>query len=148
MALVRRPNRVFEQQADAYLSQANPVSATLYTVLPTTRNVRITSIYCEVVWATTQPTPMEIVVTIGGVSQVYQQVNPVTATGYFASVAPNQTAALQSMLTTLSSGGVHSPLLVPFVSEGSSVKVEIRITWATTQPTPLKCRVKYARVYP
>ena len=34
----------------------------------------------------------------------------------------------------------------PFLYEGRSVKVEVRITWAVTQPTPLVCRVKWAKI--
>ena len=48
----------FQHQADAVLSQANPVSATLYTVLGTTANVRILTIDTNVTWAVTQPTPL------------------------------------------------------------------------------------------
>jgi len=56
------------RQADATLVQANPVSDTLYTVLDTTKNCRIRSIQVKIIWATTQPTPLKITITIDGLT--------------------------------------------------------------------------------
>ena len=141
MPKIERGTEVFQHQADASLSQANPVSATLYAVLVTTKNVRIISLSATITWATTQPTPLETVVTIDGNSIVFIKANPVSATAYGAKTAEDQPENNQPLDTVNS--------FVPyraFLLEGRSVKVEVRITWATTQPTPLVCRVKNAKI--
>ena len=127
----------YQQQADATLSQANPVSTTLYTVLDTTKNVRIIGIEADITWATTQPTPLEVVVTIDGVVLTAALVNPVSGTLYQWMI---QTHAAEPQLVAANTSNKS------FELEGRSVKVEARITWATTQPTPLVCRVKYAKI--
>lgn len=139
------PTDQYEQQPDASLSQANPVSTTWYTVLDTVKNARITSIYAMITWATTQPTPLEVRVTIDGKTLVFAITNPVTATVYLASITPNSSDAFQGLVATYTTAGSTWPGLIPLALEGRSVKVEVRITWATTQPTPLVCRVKYAK---
>ncbi len=131
---------LWKGQADATLSQNNPVSATLYTVLDTTKNARIISITTNITWAVTQPTPLEVVVTIDGISTIFTVTNPVSATDYFASLKANAAASAQTLETT-DRAATGRPLLL----EGASIKVEVRITWAVTQPTPLTCRVKYAK---
>ncbi len=135
------PSTLYQHQADATLSQANPVSATLYTVLDTTKNVMIISIEIDITWAVTQPTPLEIVVTIDGVSTVFTVTNPVSATAYFASLNANAAASAQTLETTDRTATGR-----PFLLTGRSVKIEARITWAVTQPTPLVARVKYAKI--
>ena len=135
------PNGMVVQQADAYLSQANPVSTTLYTVLATTANVRIISITARTDWAVTQPTPLEVVITIDGISLIFLKHNPVTVTQYSAQL--NESEAVTNML--LGTNDAHTPFRA-FLLEGRSVKVEVRVTWAITQPTPLFCRVKYAKI--
>jgi len=132
--------KVPQHRADSTLSQANPVTATLYTVLDTAKNVRIISISTNITWATTQPTPLEIVVTIDAISTVFTVANPVSATVYFASLNANAAANAQTLETTDRTATGR-----PFLLEGRSVKIEARITWATTQPTPLVARVKYAK---
>jgi len=128
-----------EHQADATLSQANPVSATWYTVLDTVLNTRIIGISTNITWATTQPTPLEIKVTIDGQTVTFTVANPVSATNYFARIATEQALSAQ-VLDTVDYARERA-----FLLEGRSVKVEARITWATTQPTPLVARVKYAK---
>jgi len=132
---------VFEQKADATLSQANPVSGTLYTVLATTTKVRIISIEIHITWGVTQPTPLEIVVTIDGVSTIFTVTNPTSGAPYFASLNANAAANAQTL-----EGTDRTAFGRPFLLEGRSVKIEARITWATTQPTPLVARVKYAKI--
>ena len=128
-----------KHMADATLSQANPVSTTLYTVLDTTKNVRIILIEAHITWATTQPTLMDVVVTVDGQSVVFRIANPINATPYEANwIAETALAAL--VVTTNNHYRNRT-----FLLEGRSVKIEVRITWATTQPTPLVCRVKYAK---
>lgn len=126
----------FQHQADAILSQDDPVSATLYTVLDTTTNVRIISIRSAITWAITQPTPLHIRVTIDGVVYNFFRNDPVTATPYIA----NLLATYISNFDMDSADPGKS-----FLLEGRSVKVEVAITWAITQPTPLTCLVRYAR---
>ena len=141
MSEIRRANAVFQQQADAVLSQANPVSTTLYTVLVTTKNVRIIGIEAHLTWATTQPTPLEVVVTIDGVTVIYKQADPVSATFYYAI---NELGAAENA-QTFNTANVEA-VRKAFLLEGRSVKVEERITWATTQPTPLVCRMKHTKI--
>lgn len=133
------PDFLFEHQADAYLSQTNPVSTTLYTVLATTQNVRIISIEADLIWATTQPTPLEVVITIDGQTIIHIQANPANAAAYMAIPLENALANAQGFSTTQNQTRA-------FLYEGRSVKIQARITWATTQPTPLVCRVKYAKI--
>lgn len=135
-----KTNPLPERQADATLSQANPVSATRYTVLDTTANVRIYSIVGKITWATTQPTPLTIYVTIDGHTFIFSQVDPVSATDYGIMVIESAVVGAQGMVAA----GTHAPYR-SFILEGRSVKVEIEITWAVTQPTPLVCLVKYAK---
>ena len=132
----------FAHQADAAISQANPVSTTIYNVLPTTTNVRIYSINANITWATTQPTPMDIIMTIDGQTHQFRVVNPVTATDYVA-VRDYSQADTNQYAPTLAASELNR--MPAFLIEGRSVRIDIRVTWATTQPTPMTCRVKWAR---
>ena len=136
-------NGMVVHQADAAISQANPVSTTLYTVLDTTKNVRVISINAAVTWAVTQPTPLEVVVTIDGTTIIFLFANPVSAQNYIAHLTPYDAAATQALYAA---SGAPSDMQSSFLLEGRSVKVQVRITWAVTQPTPLVCRVKYAKI--
>jgi len=127
----------FAHQADVALSQANPVSTTIYTVLPTTTNARLIGIAIQVTWATTQPTPLEVLINVDGQTVGCFVNNPVTATWYYCVINPNDPA--QVMLTT------NPSETRAFLLEGRSVSVTCRVTWAVTQPTPMVCRVKWAR---
>lgn len=129
----------YGHQARTTLSQANPVSTTLYTVLATKTNVRIYSIATAITWAVTQPTPLEIVVTIDGQAPIFLKSNPVSATYYFADLGDYSVAGNNNMGTTDYSRERA------FLFEGKSVKIQARITWAITQPTPLEVIVKYAK---
>jgi len=67
MSLQHHPYNVCpKEKADGTLTQANPISGTKYTVLSTTRRVRILNIAARVTW-TVQPNPLEIHLTIDGV---------------------------------------------------------------------------------
>ena len=129
-----------KQQADAAISQNNPVSTTLYEVLPTTRNVRVISISASITWAVTQPTPLEVVMTIDGQSVVFIVANPVSASPYEAANQFQQAETAQGLLS-----GIYYSAYRSFLREGRSVRVQVRVTWAVTQPTPLVCRVKWAK---
>ena len=140
MSEIRRANAVFQYQPPVIFSQANPVSNTVYPVLTTTKNVRIISLNCYIVWATTQPTNMRLIVTIDGEVITFTIASPVTATDYFDLLKAGNIDADQLLGTT-----DYSPYRA-FLREGRSVKIDIAITWATTQPTPLGCRVKWAKI--
>jgi len=124
-----------ENQADATLSQDNPVSGTKYTVLDTTKNVRIIGIEIDCTW-TVQPTPLEIHVTIDGIAMIFAQTNPVSATPYRALLNPAYAADNQFMTAATN-------LDVPFLIEGRSVKVEVETTGGTV--SNLSAKVKYAK---
>lgn len=127
----------FIHQADAAISQANPVSTTLYTVLPTTRNARIISLSAQVTW-TVQPDPLEIIVTIDGQTITFFKTNPATNTPYGARSAEQSDPALQALDTV--GGFAHYRA---FLLEGRSVQVQARTTGGTT--SNLTCRMKYAK---
>lgn len=125
-------------QADAAISQANPVSATWYTVLATKSNVRLISIQARIDWAVTQPT-LVVRVTIDGNIYLYTIALPVTATSYYANNMANLPEALQTLQAT------DQSVSRGFLLEGRSVKVEVNTVWAVTQPNPIIARVRYAK---
>ncbi len=139
---------IIQQQADAVLNQANPVSATLYewaiggVALGNQPNVRIINFAANITWAVTQPTPLDVVVTIDGITMIFRVANPVSTQNYKPRIDPINTAAIQALDVT--SGDWHDMVGIPIL-EGRSAKVEVRITWAVTQPTPLVLRVKWAK---
>ena len=136
--------QMMQHQADAVISQNNPVSAQLYEVLATTKNVRIISLSAKITWAVTQPTNLQIVVTIDGQTLVFYSSSPGSASDYIAwIVSANSEAAQGDMHAAV---GVHTDNPRSSLLEGRSVRVQVRITWAVTQPTPLVCRVKYAKI--
>jgi len=128
------------QQPDAAISQANPVSGTLYTVLDTTPDAIIELVSFNVTWSVTQPTNLRLIVTVDGVVQTYTTASPVSGTNYY----PAASMAAESAQGNSTTQGSNTVGALPVMS-GKSVKIEVAITWATTQPTPLVCRVKYAR---
>lgn len=125
----------FAHQPDAFLDQANPVSGTKYTVLNTTGNVRIISVTIIVVW-TVQPTPLEIHVTIDGVTWTSDQVNPVSWTAYHMENTDPASAGFDLNATGASQ-------FRAFLLEGRSVKIEAETTGGTV--SQLMSRVKYAK---
>lgn len=134
-------NRVYvfcpKHQADAVISQANPVSATLYEVLATTKNVRI--IGFSVVTTDGTTSLLEVVVTIDGRTLIFLKNNPTSAIVYFPALYSD--AAENAGLLAASADNSAAKA---FLLEGRSVKIEARITW-TVQPSPLGCRVKWAK---
>lgn len=127
--------KLYEHQADATLSQANPVSGTKYTVLDTTKNVRIIAISVSCTW-TVQPTPLEIHITIDGVSYTAALTDPVSSTGY--EVRWRADEAQPELSDTIVS---HQRA---FLLEGRSVKVEAEITGGTV--SNLGAIVKHAKI--
>jgi hypothetical protein len=137
---VRTPPYTYQHQADAAISQADPVSTTLYEVLATTSNVRIISIEAHISFAAGAPDPLEVVVTIDGQTTIFIRATPATATAYYAKPGEDRDPANQELSAT------EYAMYRAFLLEGRSVRVQIRVTWAVNQPTPLVCRVKYAKI--
>ena len=137
--VVRPTKFVPKKMPDATLTQNNPVSTTLYEVLPLTSNVRIYSISVAVTWAVTQPTPLEVVLTVDNQTIIYIVGNPVSAQQYAAATQDGASEASQALSVTWF--GEYRA----FLMEGRQVRVQVRVTWAVTQPDPLFCRVKYAK---
>lgn len=130
MTYVRTSGNIAEQitfihQTSAVLDQANPISGTKYTVLNTTKNVRIICIMADVAW-TVQPTPLEVYVTIDGNTIRHYINNPATLTPYGASVVEHQPEGYQ----LLSAANGFAPYRA-FLYEGRSIKVEAEITGGT-----------------
>lgn len=114
MALVHpRDMRFYEHQADATLITATPVSGTKYTVLDTTTFVRLISIYSEIYWGVTQPTPLEVHLTVDGQAIIFIKADPVSGTDYFGHLFGE---ALNASLSTTDYIKDR-----PFILEGKSV---------------------------
>lgn len=128
----------FQHQSPMFINDASPISDTYETVLDTTTNVRILSIYLLSNWAVTQPTPITVKVTIDGITLTGVQANPISGTYYYVSLNPNSTSVLD-LTTDLLPGHYRA-----FLLEGRSIKVEAKIAWGVTQPS-LACMVKYAK---
>ncbi len=121
-------------QADAVLTQDNPVSGTKYTVLAPTPNCRIIGAAVKVTW-TVQPTPLEMHVTIDGVLHTFTFTDPVTATNY----TPLNWNAADVHGTLLATAMVTA---VQFMFEGRSIGIQVETTGGTV--SNLYSRVKYA----
>ena len=135
-----RIGRVFEQQADATLNQANPVSGTKYEVLATSKRVRLIGISVQCTW-TVQPTPLEIHITIDGQTVTFTFTDPVTATDYIAFNIPNAAETAQGLKARAEANDLTAP---PFLREGRTVKVEAEITGGTV--SNLSARVKWGKI--
>lgn len=140
--LINDPIPGYQLQDDEVFSQANPVSGQKYTVLDTVKNARIKSISAKITWATTQPTPLEVHLTIDGKTITHTFTDPVSATEYIAFNRPDTAPTAQGFKARDEADDLTAP---PFLHEGKSIKIEAEITWATTQPTPLQVRVKWAK---
>lgn len=141
---VRRGNarfQVFQHQADATLSQANPVSTTLYEVLAITKNVRVISMAAIVTW-TVQPSPLDIVVTIDGQTLTFTLANPSSAGWKLAFKQQHQPPTAQVLISA--SGGEVDDRKAFLGIEGRSVRIQARTTGGTV--SSLEARVQYARI--
>lgn len=129
----------FKHQLPAGIAQINPVQNTWYTVLNTTKNVRIYGIFCQVGIA---DETLEIRLTTG-TEIIVGSVNAVFNTSYQAYLILEAAAPLVSLLSITAAynmaQGVYS-----FI-EDSSVKIEIRKTTANNTGT-LYCRSTYAKL--
>jgi hypothetical protein len=140
------PFPVWRQEADATLSQASPTANTLYTVLDTTKNCRISSATASVTW-TVQPTPLDLVFTIDGQTIMHTIANPVTATDYITvkSALGDSAAANAQVLHLVGTG--YTVDAFPVQYEGKSIKVEARTGRTVAGTTSnLSARVKYLTV--
>jgi len=135
--VVRSHEPHYQHQADAVLSQANPVSGTKYTVLDTVKNARIIGIAVQVTW-TVQPTPLEIHLTIDGQSFVFSKADPASATWYVCTFNFTTAETAQLLTTTVAEARRQA-----FLVEGKSIKVEAETTGGTT--SNLSARVRYAK---
>lgn len=131
--------RFYVQQLDANLSQANPVSGAYYTVLPLNSFVRILSAAFNITWAITQPTNMALRMVVDLQTEVYQASLPVSATWYPANLRDQYPSALTEVVAGEPSNTRS------FLKEGTSIIADITIIWAINQPSPLVCRIKWAR---
>lgn len=125
-------------QAPATIAQANPVSGQKYTVLDTTKNVRVYSVSVSVTW-TVQPTPLEVHFTIDGQAITHTFANPVSNTFYDAVLTASAIPTAQVLRITTDA----VPQYRAFLYEGKSIKIEAETTGGTVQV--LDCRVKYAK---
>lgn len=133
--------KVPKHQADATLSQANPVSGTKYTVLDTTRNAEIIAISVQCTW-TVQPTPLEIHITKDGILNTHAFTNPATATPY-SPIGPSVYDAANDVVTQRLTAAYSASDVHPFPIRGRTIKIEAEITGGTVQN--LTARVKYAK---
>jgi len=125
------------RQADAVISQANPVSTTLYPVLDA-RNAVIHSAYVTVTW-TVQPTPLDLIVTVDDIAHIHSVANPITTQPYEPASYKYTAATGQLLVSTVDDRLVlMGPIYV-----GRTVKIEVRTTGGTV--SILACRVKWSK---
>ena len=122
--ILRAEADVFKHQANATLSQANPMSGTKYEVLATSKRVRIIGLTAKCVW-TVQPTPLEIHVTVDGVAFKWSQTDPVSNDYYDAKTIRTSWAPTAQICA------VAGNIAPAFLLEGRNVKVEVEITGGT-----------------
>jgi len=112
---------VFEHQAPAILNQAAAIQDQWYTVLDTTRNVRIYVFYARM---DTADETIEGRITVDGQTILVTAINLTAGTTYFARRAADPTAE------TLYWDNVMTQKETPFLLEGRSILIEIRKTTA------------------
>ena len=129
------PQKLYSCQPDAVLEQANPVIGTRYVVLPATPNVRLLGISTSLQW-TTQPTHLQVYVTLCNKTIIFVKENPVDGKVYYAELQENK-ASYEQLL-----GSISRLPFRPFMLEDRSVLVDVvRLGGAASF---LQCRVKYA----
>ncbi len=133
----------YRSQPDVTLSKANPVSATWYSVLARTQKVWIKSISAKIEWAVTQPTPLQIRIQTDNNTMVYSAANPISTQTYSPThntYDDSRSENLQEMKIDYAAADLP---VCPI--EDVNLSIDCAITWAVTQPTPLFCRVKWAK---
>jgi len=134
---------VFEHQSDATINQDDPVSGTKYewkdadgNPLGTQKNVRIITFTIKCTW-TSQPTPLELHITIDGRPIICYRTNPESETVYY----PNNFEYGSENIGLGGSYGLNYAL--PFLLEGRKVKIEVEITGGTV--SNIFARIKWAK---
>lgn len=103
----------FEQQTDITISQANPVSTTVYPVSGAQQNVKIYLITAFVTGA--GGTDLRVTVVLDGITFIFIIANPGDGTEYYVAIDPNAAANAQDLDENLTTGQV---MLVPHMLEG------------------------------
>jgi len=112
---------VFQHQAPAILNQAGPVQDTWYTILDTTRNVRIYEIYGRI---DTADETVEGRIIVDGQTITITAINLTFGTTYFA----RRTASIAA--ETYYWDDTITQKESPYLFEGRSIQVQIRKTTA------------------
>ena len=123
MPITGGPLFMFEHQDPALLSQPNPVQNTWYTVLDTTRNVRV---YNIAIGVGTANETLEIRVTLDGTAYT-GSLAATFGTTYYAVMDPN---AIAQVLQVNPSATAYNWYRA-FLMEGHSVMIEVRKTTVT-----------------
>lgn len=127
---------VFEQQADANLTQASAVSGTIYAVLATTKNIRIISIASLDDWSV-DTTTLEIHVIIDGLTYIFT-IDPDDNVWYIAKELLSDEVPANQVL------GLVEETIMPYFLEGKSVAISVESTGGTSDS--LKCKVRHAKI--
>lgn len=120
----RIPQYVFQQKAE--VNQANPVSGTQYSLLPTTRNVRVLGLEASCTW-TVQPNPLEMHMTVDGKAVKFSQGNPVSTTLYRPLVE------LAKALNAMNCSGTAYHVYSLRQWDCAELKVDVEVTGGTVQ---------------
>jgi len=127
--------KTFSFQAPVAKDQDDPVDGTEYTVLDTTKHVRIVSIYAKCTW-TVQVTTLTVTVTVDGHEFTYSKGNPETATDYFANISEKTPDPSAGYLDATGQANERA-----FLIGGKNVKVTIKRDGGTCQN--VYCLIKY-----
>ena len=128
--------RFWVRQDDIVITQANPVSTTVYPVVTIRGSVGVHSVYCETTGGTVQEMKLHCDTSTGHLDFVITP--PVSGTPYYARRDPMTDDDNQ----LLSAAG---PLPArEFLVRDKFITIGLAVTW-TVQPTPLECRVKWSR---
>lgn len=113
-----------------------PSTGVKYPLIASEKNVRIIAYYAKVTW-TVQPNPLEVHLTIDGVTYIFAQANPVSTTIYYANVLHPALADNAQLLGA-------ALIQTPFIAEGRNVTIEAETTGGTV--SNLKAELLWAKV--
>lgn len=133
---VKQEHREYQHQPDATLDEDDPVSGQKYTILETTKDVKIYSLVAKSIWSE-QPSPLEIHVTIDGNTITFTKANPASNEFYEADRQANLAESAQS----LNAMGISR--YVAQYYQGKSIKIEAEVTGGTV--SNLSTRIKWAK---
>lgn len=126
-----------KMQDQTIVTQASPGTGTKYTLLDTTKNVRVITAVVRCTW-TVQPNPLELHGTIDGQTFRWYSAAPVSNTWYDAVWDSEQDIANQGFVVV----GSNAPHTRAFLLEAQSVKIEMEVTGGTV--SEVKGKVIYA----